>query len=82
MATNIETKVREYLVQTFFAGREEEFGPDTVLVSSGIINSISAVQLVEFLEDTFDIEFEAQEVDQENLDSLNIIVKFVSSKLD
>ena len=81
MSDNIKTKVRNYLEGNFFSGRERELMDETPLLSSGIIDSISALQLVEYLESEFKFEFAAHEVDQENLDSLDTIVSFVQNKI-
>ena len=79
---NIKEKVKAYILEEF--ANEAETGPladSTPLLSSGIIDSISALQLVEFLENTFGFEFQAHEVDQDNLDSLDKINDFVQAKL-
>lgn len=67
-------------VQEEFGGENEQINTSTPLLSSGIIDSISALELVEFLETTFDFEFQAHEVDQENLDTVDRIEAFVMSK--
>lgn len=67
-------------VQEEFGGETEKINTDTPLLSSGIIDSISALELVEFLESTFNFEFQAHEVDQENLDTVDRIEAFVLSK--
>jgi acyl carrier protein len=54
---------------------------DANLISTRLMDSIVALKLVNYLEETFKIEFEAHEVVQENLDSINIIVSFVQSKM-
>lgn len=76
----VEEKVREYISNTFYQGNDSSLTNETKLLSSGIIDSISALQLVEFLENEFHFEFEAHEVDQDNLDSIDIIVGFVEKK--
>lgn len=57
-----------------------EFNEDTPLVSSRIMDSISTIQLVDFIEKEFNIEFLHHEVDQENLDSVNLIWEFIKTK--
>lgn len=54
---------------------------DANLISTRLMDSIVALKLVNYLEETFNVEFEAHEVVQENLDSINIIVSFVQSKM-
>jgi acyl carrier protein len=56
------------------------FGGDTPLVSSRIMDSISTLQLVDFIEKTFNIEFSHHEVDQDNLDTVNKIYAFIERK--
>ena len=80
---NIKEQVKNFILEEFV--NEAESGPvtdSTPLLSSGIIDSISALQLVEFLEKTFGFEFQAHEVDQDNLDSLTRIEEFVKEKLN
>ena len=67
-------------IQEEFGSESEQIKTDTPLLSSGIIDSISALELVEFLESTFAFEFQAHEVDQENLDTVDRIETFVLSK--
>lgn len=79
--TEIQNKLKVYILEEFCT--EAEVGilnNDTALLSSGIIDSISSLQLVEFIEKTFDLQFEAHEVDQDNLDSLDKIETFILSK--
>jgi len=79
--SQISEEIRSYIADNFFQGKNDELESDTPLLSSGIIDSISALQLVEFLEDKYGFEFEAHEVDQDNLNSVEIITKFVTSKI-
>ncbi len=53
---------------------------DTPLISSGILDSISILQLVDVLEKEFSIEFEAHEIDRDKFDSIDLIVALVNSK--
>ena len=76
----IKNKIRKHLEEQYFTNKQEVLKDDTPLLSSGIIDSISALQLVEFLEGEFKFQFEAHEVDQDNLDTLDTIVDFVSAK--
>ena len=53
---------------------------DDNLFESGIVNSLFAVQLMTFIEKTFAIEVEADDLDIENLKSLNATTAFVLRK--
>ncbi len=80
---NIETiqaEIKEYVLETIVQGDTVVINNDTPLISSGIIDSISTLKMVEFLEGKYQIEFEPHEVDRENLDSVEMIAAFVLSK--
>ena len=53
---------------------------DVDLFESGIVNSLFAVQLMTFIEKTFAIEVETDDLDIENLKSLNATTAFVLRK--
>ncbi len=78
---NLIEQVKVFILEELSSDSEESITTTTPLLSSGIIDSISALQLVEFLENTFGIEFQAHEVDQDNLDTLEKIESFVKGKL-
>ncbi|MEY3052159.1 MAG: hypothetical protein RLY31_1944 [Bacteroidota bacterium] len=59
---------------------ETELQDDTPLLSSRLIDSISTLLLVEFLEKTFRISFHPHEVNNDNLDTLAAIAAFVAHK--
>lgn len=78
---DIKERVRAYIIEEF--ADEEDTGPisdTTPLLSSGIVDSVSALQLVGFLETTYGFSFQAHEVDQDNLDNLALIESFVLGK--
>ena len=53
---------------------------DDDLFESGIVNSLFAVQLMTFIEKTFAIEVEMDDLDIENFKSLNATAAFVLKK--
>ena len=82
MQEDIKQNVRQFLIQNIFEGNDEgKLMDNTPLISSRLMDSIVALKLVSHLEEKFGIEFEAHEVDQDNLDSIDLIAKFVQSKL-
>ncbi|WP_020539512.1 acyl carrier protein [Lewinella cohaerens] len=76
----ISEKISTYIQETFIGNTEEHLDADAPLLSSGIIDSISALELVDFLEQSFGLEFLPHEVDQENLNTVNLIEAFVLAK--
>lgn len=78
----ITATVRQFVIEHLYNGQETaELGNDTPLISSRLMDSIVALKMVNYLEEKFSIEFEAHEVDQDNLDTIAIISAFVQSKM-
>lgn len=81
-STQIRSLTQQYILTNILGGQAPEgFNDDTPLISGGLIDSITTLHLVDFLEKTFNIEFQPHEVDRENLDSINRILQFVQEKL-
>ncbi len=58
----------------------DALGDDENLFESGLINSLFAVQLMTFIERKFGIEFGMDDLDIENLKSINATAAFVARK--
>jgi len=78
---NIKSEIRDYIKGTILQDDSVAIENGTALISGGIIDSISTLKLVDFLEKKYKIEFQPHEVDRENLDSIDLIAGFISSKL-
>ena len=74
--------VKEYMVENFLFGEREQLKEDTSFLESGIIDSTGILELVTFLEESFDIVIEDEELIPDNLDSLNNITQFLDKKLN
>lgn len=77
----IKESIKEFIINNLIIDNSiVTIENDTQLMSSGLINSISTLELVDFIETTFSIEFDAHEVNKENLETLNIIENFINTK--
>lgn len=76
------SKVREFVVENFLFGDGESLQEDTSFMEDGIIDSTGILELVFFLEESFDISVEDDELVPENMDSLASIAGFISRKLN
>ncbi len=72
--------VEHFIRKNFLADPDGDLSNSTPLLSSGIIDSISALELVEFLEQNYQIEFKPHEVDRENLNTIDLIGEFIERK--
>jgi len=76
-AADIKEAVRQFI---FSSIRLPDLGDDDNLFESGIVNSLFAVQLMTFVEKTFGIQVESDDLDIENFKSLNATTGFVMRK--
>jgi len=53
---------------------------DTELISSGLIDSINTLALVDYIETKYNIELEAREVNRENLNTPKLIEALILKK--
>ena len=80
MSADIKSEIRSFL-NTHLPGGASAIQDDTKLISTRLIDSIVALRLVTYLETKFNIEFSAHEVNADNLESIDRISEFVSSKM-
>ena len=81
--TTIERDVREFLAQNFpLADESTDLGGNDSLIEAGVIDSTGVLELIEYLESNYDIQIADEEVLPDNLDSIERISRFVTSKLD
>lgn len=77
----IKKLIKDFIMTDLLVNNSEiTINNDDPLMSSGLINSISTLELVDFIEKTFSIEFDAYEVTKENLETLNVIENFIRRK--
>ena len=73
--------IRAFIFDNFlFDAAEEELGNDDSFLEQGIIDSTGVLELVEWLEETFDITVDDDELIPENLDSVNQLAVFIDKK--
>ena len=73
--------VKEFIIDNFLFGEETPFELDTDFFDKGIIDSTGVIELVDFLEKSFDISVDDEELIPQNLSSLQKIDGFLSKKL-
>lgn len=77
----IRAAIRDYLLQEFLPGEDpEELSDETPLITGGVLDSISTLKLVVYLEERFGISLEAHEAGVEHLDTVDRIASLVSKK--
>jgi acyl carrier protein len=79
--SEISKAVHDYILTEFLPGEDpNELTDETPLITGGILDSISTLKLVAFLEDHFGVTVEAHEAGVDNLDSVGQISRLIAEK--
>jgi len=74
--TNLET----YIVATVLKQPNRKIKPDEPLISSGLIDSFSLMDLALFVEDTFGVRIEDTELNADTFDNLTQLEALIASR--
>jgi acyl carrier protein len=78
---DIQGTIKEFIQENFIMGRSDVvLDPDVSLIESGVMDSTGVLELVEFLESTYGIRIEDEELIPENLETIQNIVNFLQTK--
>jgi acyl carrier protein len=78
---DIAKVIRQFILHAFLPGEDpDELTDRTPLITGAILDSISTLKLVVFLEEHFGIRIEAYEAGVEHLDSVGQIAALVHAK--
>jgi acyl carrier protein len=78
----IRKKVRSFIRDSFLlAAENSDFKAGDSFLERGIIDSTGVLELVNFIEETFSISVEDEELVPENLDSLDRISSYIERKM-
>ncbi len=81
MSEDYVKKIREFIFENFlFDASDEDLDNDASFLEQGIIDSTGVLELVEWLEETFEFKIDDEELIPENLDSVNLIAAFIDRK--
>ena len=73
--------VKNFVIENFLFGDSSQLEDDMSFLESGIIDSTGILELIGFLEETYNIKVEDEELVPENLDSIKSVVEFLERKL-
>ena len=78
---SIENEIKSYIVENFmFSDNGNELAEDASFLEEGIVDSTGVLELVMFVEETFNIAVEDQEIVPENFDSVGQLTAYVRRK--
>ena len=79
---DIKKTVRDFIQKNFIFDTNTALADNESLLGSGIIDSTRVLQLIGFLEEKFQLQFENNELIGENFDTVMKITAFMKKKLD
>ena len=77
MSLENKTMIREYISRTF---RSYELKDDEDIFSLGFVNSMFAMELIVFIEQTFGISIENEDLEFENFSTICSMSEFIEHK--
>jgi acyl carrier protein len=75
-----EKAVREFIMSNFLYGQERTLNDSDSFLAEGIVDSTGVLQLVAFLEETYGITVEDEEITPENFDSIRSLTSYIARK--
>lgn len=76
----VKQTLRNYILEEFLTGEDaSQLQNDTGLISGRILDSLSTLQLTQFLQDRFDVEVRPEEMTEEYLDTIDKIAELIAS---
>lgn len=74
--------VRSFIGENYLLGSDYRFEDSDSFLDHGIIDSIGILQLVTFLQETYGVTVEDEELIPQNLDSINAVSAYLCRKLN
>lgn len=75
--TEVQTTIKAFLMKSF---RNYDFQIEEDIFSLGFVNSMFVIQLVSFLENTFGMTVENEDLELDNFRSINALSNLVQAK--
>ena len=79
--SDVKAKIKEYILAELAPDGDTELDDDTNLLEEEIVDSLGIFTLVSYIDSTFGITVEPEEVNLDNFETLDTITALVQSKL-
>ena len=77
----LKEQLKSFVVENFLFGQSDSLDYDTDFFEKGIIDSTGIMELISYIEITFNIAVLDEELTPENFSSINILSEFINQKL-
>ena len=76
----IKEKIRQFILKSSYVS-EDRVNNDTLIFMQGILDSMGFINLINFLEETFSLKVNDNDLVEVNFESVNAIAEFVIKKI-
>ena len=73
-----KTRIRTFIVENFYVQDGASLDDDTSLLGTGVVDSTGVLEVVAFLEETFDITVPDTDIVPDNLDTIGRLDAYVA----
>ena len=80
MIDNISSEIERYIAAQILKQPNRKIAADEPLISSGLIDSFSLMDLALFVEDTFGVRIEDTELNPDTFDNLTQLTSLINSR--
>lgn len=77
----ISAQIKNFIIDNFLFGESNHFDENTDFFQKGILDSTGIIELVSFIEQSYNISVNDEELITENFSSLNRITNYIQSKV-
>lgn len=78
----MQTTIRQFIVENFLAGKDDpSFKNEDSFMETRVIDSTGIMELLEFVEEEWEISVDDSELTPDNFDSVTKVAGFVQTKL-
>lgn len=81
MSEAFAATLREFIAENFLFRADADVSDSQSLLDSGVIDSTGVLELIAFLEQTYGIRVADEEIVPDNLDSVDNMTRYLSTKL-
>ena len=78
----IDEQLRSFIYSNFLLGQDFVLSGSDSFLEKGVIDSMGVLELIAFLQETFGITVEDEELTPDNLDSFNNLAVYIAHKLE
>jgi len=76
----LTSTIRQFIIENFLFEEDDNLKEDTSFLENGIIDSTGVLELVMYIEETYGISVDDEDIVPENLDSISNVTEYIQRK--